>query len=221
MTSLVLLEDENSLREEIAAFLVAGGYIVAQAGTVAEFNRLIGAEKFDIAVIDVGLPDGDGFQVSTALRGRQPGIGIVMLTARGGTDDKLQGLQGGADHYLVKPIKLAELAAYIAALARRLPCGWRLVAHRKMLYAPDGRGIQLSSQELILMTLLAQHAGETVARRSIVAAFGADWLSYDLRRLDTLVSRLRRRWKSELGIELPVRTEHGEGYCFVAEIESR
>lgn len=221
MTSLVLLEDETALREEVAAFLVAGGYVVAQAGTVAEFGRLLDTEKFDIAVIDIGLPDGDGFQVAAALRASQPGIGIVLLTARIGTDDKLQGLQGGADHYLVKPIKLAELAAYIGALARRLPCGWRLVAHRKMLHAPDGRGIQLSSQELTLIELLAQHAGKTVSRRSIVAAFGADWLSYDLRRLDTLVSRLRRRWKNEYAIELPVRTEHGEGYCFVAEIESR
>ena len=221
MTNLVLLEDEDGLREEVAAFLVAAGYVVAQAATVAEYSRLIDAEKFDIAVIDVGLPDGDGFQVATALRSRQPGIGIVMLTARGGTDDKLHGLKGGADHYLVKPIKLNELAAYIAALARRLPCSWRLVAHRKMLHAPDGSGIQLSSQELTLMNLLAQHAGTTVSRRAIVAAFGADWLSYDLRRLDTLVSRLRRRWKNEFAIELPVRTEHGEGYTFCAEIESR
>ncbi len=221
MTSLVLLEDENDLREEIAAFLVAEGYIVVQAATVADFDRQIAAEKFDIAVIDVGLPDGDGFEVAADLRRSQPGMGIVMLTARSATEDKLQGLRGGADHYLVKPIKLTELSAFIGSLARRLPCGWRLLANRKMLHAPDGRGIQLSSQELILMTLLAGHAGEKVSRRSIVAAFGADWLSYDLRRLDTLVSRLRRRWKTELGIELPVRTEHGEGYSFCAEIENR
>lgn len=221
MTSLVLLEDEQGLREEIAAFLGGNGYIVAQAASVAEFAQLSAAEKFDIAVIDVGLPDGDGFAVAADLRSRQPGTGIVILTARGGTDDKLHGLLGGADHYLVKPIKLAELAAYLAALARRLPCGWRLVARSKMLYAPDGRGIPLSGQELTLMSLLADNAGKTVTRRSIVTAFGADWLSYDQRRLDTLVSRLRRRWKSELGIELPVRTEHAEGYCFCADIETR
>jgi len=221
MTSLVLLEDEDGLREEIAAFLVAEGYIVAQAGTVADYARLIAAEKFDIAIIDVGLPDGNGFEVAADLRRDQPDVGIVILTARGGTDDKLQGLRGGADHYLVKPIKLAELAAFIVALARRLPCGWRLVSSRKMLHAPDGRGIQLSSQELTLMTLLAASAGQTVGRKKIVAAFGADWLTYDQRRLDTMVSRLRRRWKTELSIELPVRTEHGEGYSFCAEIENR
>lgn len=216
MANVVLLEDESDLREEVAAFLEKRGWDVAQAGSLAEFRPLM--TRAEIAVIDVTLPDGSGFDAAAELRRQDAGCGIVMLTACGTTQDKLKGLYGGADHYLVKPVKLLELAAIMDALRRRVVSGWRYVKQERRLLSPDGADMTLSSHETVLLELLAGHSGQVISRRLIVQAFSYDWLDYDQRRLDTLVSRLRRRWKSTTGTELPLKTEHREGYSFTAPI---
>lgn len=216
MAKVVLLEDDVDLREEIAAFLGKRGLDIVQAGCIGEFLPLIGSVS--IAIIDVMLPDGNGFDAAMRLRQADKECGIIMLTARGATQDKLKGFEGGADHYLVKPIKLLELGAIIDALRRRVLTGWRFVTNDRQLVAPDGSGMVLTSHETILCQLLAGSPGQGVTRRRIVEAFGYDWLDYDQRRLDTLVSRLRRRWFNKIGKELPLKTEHREGYSFAATI---
>ncbi|WP_169150584.1 response regulator transcription factor [Azoarcus sp. TTM-91] len=220
MALLALLEDETDLREELEAHLSASGHTVLTAGSIAEFELVAASARLDIAVIDRGLPDGDGISVADSLRRSSPTTGIILLTARGSVDDKIAGLQGGADHYLVKPVKLPELSAHVAALLRRLPAGWRLVAHECCLYAPDNAKLVLSNREFDFLALLARGGSRVVTRREVVEAFGEDWFSYDLRRLDTLVSRLRRRCRDEAGHELPIRTEHGRGYLTAELIES-
>ncbi len=112
MSEIVLLEDEIELREEVAAFLQKRGWHVKQAGSVTEFLQHIA--QADVAIIDVMLPDGSGFEAAAQLRQERPGCGIIMLTARGATGDKLQGLYGGADHYLhrcIEPPRDFQLAA--------------------------------------------------------------------------------------------------------------
>ena len=216
MSHIVLLEDEIELREEVAAFLQKRGWRVTQAGSVAEFSQCLA--QADFAIIDVMLPDGSGFEAATQLRQQRPGCGIIMLTARSATTDKLQGFYGGADHYMVKPVKLLELAAVIDALSRRVVSNWRLLEQARQLVAPQGAILVLSALEMSLCQLFAKQPGQTVTRRQIAEAFGHDWLDFDQRRLDTLVSRLRQRWRASADFELPLKTEHREGYSFASLI---
>ncbi len=217
MTTVLLLEDEVDLREEVADFLVSEGYRVLEAGTVGGFESLIDA--FDIAIIDVGLPDGDGMQVAAKLRAARPKCGIVMFTAQGGLKNKITSLRESSDFYLVKPVSFEELAAHLTALERRVSTSWQLHVRERKLVSPSGHSELLNEQEMILMELLAKHAGEIVSRKAIAAASGVDWLQFDERRLDQTVSRLRRRWLRNSGKELPCRTEHGKGFTFSAEID--
>ncbi|AOY90835.1 DNA-binding response regulator [Cupriavidus sp. USMAA2-4] len=216
MRTILLLEDESELRDEIAAFLQKRQWAVLQAGSLAEFAPL--CEQADIAVIDAMLPDGSGFDAVRALRRQRPGCGIVMLTARGETHDKLQGFDGGADHYLVKPVKLLEFDAVLRALSRRVATSWRLDRQAGRLSSPDGAAIAVSVNEGSLLELLARHPGQPASRREIVESFGEDWRHYDERRLETLVSRLRQRWRGETASELPLRAAHGVGYVFAASL---
>jgi DNA-binding response OmpR family regulator len=152
-------------------------------------------------------------------RSLQKQLGVVMLTARGALADRLEGFAGGADHYLVKPVDLLELAAIVDALLRRIGADWVYRESSSELVDPQGRRFTLTRQECVLFREVAGvGAGTVVQRRQIVEALGGQWASYDLRRLDTMVSRLRSRWRQLNGDELPLRTLHREGYSFGAVI---
>lgn len=218
MARVLLVEDQVEQRKIFATFLASEGHAVAEAGSVADFDRL--EDYPEIAIIDVGLPDGNGFDVAARLRDARPRAGIIILTGYGSEDDQVAALRGGVDQYLVKPVGLEELSACISALARRLGVpGWRLNTASRLLAGPGGYSETLSAPEIALMELLARNASQVVHRKTIATAFGADWNDYDERHLDQLVSRLRRRWRERSGEELPLRTEFGRGYSFCVAIE--
>jgi DNA-binding response OmpR family regulator len=217
VTTIALLEDEIDLREELADFLEGRGHRVLQAGSLAEFAPL--AARARVAVLDVMLSDGSGFTALEQVRQASRRSGVIMLTALGGAADRVAGLKRGADHYLVKPVGLLELEAVIDALLRRVGREWVFDVDRGTLLDPACDVIELTDQEAVLVGLLAQAGGNPVARRHIVEALGQEWLAYDLRRLDTLVSRLRARWLRKTGRELPLRTLHREGYEFAEFLE--
>jgi DNA-binding response OmpR family regulator len=120
MAQVILLEDEPVLREELTEFLQAQGHAVTVSATVAEFMRVFKPREHQVAVVDRGLPDGDGLDMILRMRRNGMRLGVIILTARAGMQDKVEGLVGGADHYIPKTADLSELAATIAALARRL-----------------------------------------------------------------------------------------------------
>lgn len=223
MAHVILLEDEPVLREEIGEFLRAYGHEVTTASTIAEFMRLFKPEHHHVAVLDLGLPDGDGLDLILRMRRNGMRLGIVVLTARAATQQKIEGLQGGADHYLAKTADLGELAATIGALARRLdpqPSGqWVLQASTRQLIPPGQPPIALSTQDYLVLKTLA--LGGDVTRESIVEALGGNYFDYDQRRLDTQMRRLRRKVEEACGQELPVSTLRAVGYCFHAPIEMR
>lgn len=217
MAKLLLLEDEAELREELADFLRARGWDVLEAGSVAQSLPLLA--QVDMAVCDVMLPDGSGFDVVSRLREHYPACGVVLLTALGTTQNMVAGLQQGADHYLVKPVNLLQLDATLHALARRVGVvGWRLDRAFRSLLAPGLPAFELSAGEWSLLEVLTAAGGEPVSRRTIVDAQGHDWFTYDQRRLDTLVSRLRQRWREHAGGELPLKTVHGAGYALTVSV---
>lgn len=223
MAQLILLEDEPVLREELAEFLEAQGHVVTVAGSVAEFMQRFSPSLHQVAVLDRGLPDGDGLDLILRMRSSGMRLGIIMLTARSASQDKIDGLVGGADHYIPKTGDLGELAATIAALARRLGVEeqprWVLQASPRQLVPPGHPPISLSAQDYLVLKALAE--GGNVRRETIVQALGGDYLDYDQRRLDTQMRRLRRKVEEACGLELPVSTLRSIGFRFHAPLDVR
>jgi len=217
MASILLLEDEVDLRSELAAFLGKRNNTVFEAACLAELPA--DAAKFDIAILDISLPDGSGFEVASRLRQTSQRMGIIMLTARSASSDVIKGLKDGADHYLTKPFRLLELEAIVHALHRRVGGSWVLDLLKRQLVAPGGDSLELSSKEALLFQLLANQKNQLVSRKLLVEEFGHSWLEFDMRRLDTMICRLRKRWQQENGRTLPLKTEHREGYSFQGLIQ--
>ena len=227
MPEVILLEDEPVLAQELCEFLDSLGYACTTAASLAGFDRLFDASRHRLAVIDVGLPDGCGLSLIRRLRQGGQQLGIVVFSARGASADKIAGLDVGADDYLAKGCDLDELAATLAALARRLhlqrpQACWRLELGPRHLHVPQAGIVPLSQQDMLVLQCLMRQAGQSVSRRQVVQALGADFIDYDQRRLDTQMRRLRRRVQEIGGCPLPVKTLRNQGYCFFqpAEIQA-
>ncbi|WP_460483263.1 response regulator transcription factor [Comamonas humi] len=219
MPHVILLEDEPVLLEELGDFLGTLGYTPCATASLAEFERRFDPTLHRLAIIDIGLPDGDGLQLIQRLRSHGQHLGIVVFSARSTSADRVRGLAAGADHYLGKGCDLDELEATLAALARRLGLQqrqpqWRLELGPRRLLAPGAPPVPLSQQDLQVLQCLMREAGAQVSRRRIVEALGADYLDYDQRRLDTQMRRLRRKVLEASGQELPVKTLRNTGYSF-------
>ncbi|UDF34593.1 UNVERIFIED_ORG: response regulator transcription factor [Shinella sp. XGS7] len=224
MSDLILLEDEAVLREELSEFLAGCGYRVQAEASLEGFRHHYDPSRHALAVIDLGLPDGDGLTLIRELRARGERLGIVVLTARGSTRERVAGLDIGADYYLAKTSDLDELAATLAALSRRLlgagvlpvEPAWVLELRPRRLLPPGCEPIGLSEQDLVVLHTLMRGAGEIASRQQIVEALGEDYLSYDQRRLDTQMRRLRRKVDEACGLTLPINTARNAGYRFHA-----
>ena len=222
MARIIILEDEQVLREELADYLNSNGHQAAGVSTIAAFYHEYEMAGCDIAIIDLGLPDGDGLDVIAWLREQGSPIGIIVLTARGQNPVMVSGLELGADHFLVKPFRLNALLGVINALSRRLdmtsPDGWTLNISRRELISPAGNAVPLSARDYAIMRALVEDAGETVTRKALVEALGGDYTRFDQRRLDTQMRRLRKKVFDQTQIELPVNTVHSIGYVFSAPV---
>lgn len=217
--SLILLEDEPILRQELEEFLTSLGYAPTCVATVQEFEQRFEPERHRIAILDISLPDGNGLQLTARLREQGHQLGIIVFSANDAAAARIDGLEIGADHYLGKGCDLDELAATLAALARRLSqhygdAHWLLDWPAHTLTAPGQAPLPLTEQETQLLHCLMRHSGQHVSRRQLVQALGMDYLAYDPQRLDTLMSRLRRKVQAHAGAPLPVKTSRNQGYCF-------
>jgi len=222
---VALLEDDALLRERILLpGLLNYGFAVTGMETAAELEQHLQGSAADIVVLDVGLPDADGFEVARQLRARFPDIGIVMLTGRGETPDRVRGLSQGADAYLAKPVEIDLLAATLHSLARRVqrlqsaPVArdWRLDSNGWCLLSPAGDSIALTKGERRLLQPLFAAAGDVVARETLIAALTDNVHDFDPHRVDSMIHRLRRKVVAACGAQLPLQAVHGEGYVFNA-----
>ncbi|MCY1194757.1 MAG: response regulator transcription factor [Achromobacter veterisilvae] len=229
MVGVIVLEDEPVLRQELGDFLADLGYAPLCLANLEEFEQGFDPARHRLAIIDIGLPDGCGLELIQRLRSAGEPVGIIVFSARNTSADQVRGLTVGADHYLGKGSDLDVLAATLAALARRLdlrapqaprqPDCWRLDLRPRVLHIPGAPTVPLSQQDAVVLSCLMSRAGQNVARWEIIEALGEDYLQYDQRRLDTQMSRLRRRIGSLSGQALPVKTVRNSGFCFYQAAE--
>jgi DNA-binding response OmpR family regulator len=214
-TTVLLVEDDPDLRTEVKDYLLAEGYKVREAGTLKATLETLQNHHIHAVVLDASLPDGNALAALPEIR-RSTDCPIVMMTAWGQLPQRLQGLQQGADYYLVKPVPLAELCAVLASMLRRndTKVNWGVNSVERVLSAPNGNSIHLTASEWMFVQLLRQSPGTVISRQELVRSLDQDPLDYDSRRMDTLVQRLRK--KAELaGLgALPLHTRHGLGFVW-------
>jgi DNA-binding response OmpR family regulator len=221
MTQILIVEDNGDYADDMAEFLREQGHEVALATSAAGMWLALTKTPTAVVVLDLGLPDEDGFTVIPRMRQLYPEIGLLVLTGRVAFDNRILGLQLGADHYLSKPIKFPELAAHIEALDRRVrpaeasmpPSKWTLRVSARQLELM-GTAIDLTEKECNFLHLLTINT-RAVPRQVIVAGMGGDEADAS-RRVDMLVYRLRKKARTGLGQDLPLRSAYGEGYSLSA-----
>lgn len=221
MTQLLIVEDNLEYAEEMADFLTELGHEVSITNNAGEMWSALSQGNVGVVVLDLGLPDEDGINVIPRMRQLYPQIGLIVLTGRVNFDSRIMGLRLGADHYLTKPIKFPELAAHLEALDRRvgprepvqLPSKWTLRLSARQLEL-QGQAITLTEKECNFLHLLTINT-RPVPRQVIVAGIGGDDPDAG-RRVDMLVYRLRKKARSGLGQDLPLRSAYGEGYSLSA-----
>lgn len=207
---IALIEDDPDQRESLLTWLELEGYSIWAAESAEAFYKQFSVTPIDIAIIDLGLPGEDGLDVIRHLR-ENTNIGLIVVSARSRVDDRLQGIALGADHYLVKPIVLEELALHIDNLWQRIgrssvsdPCGvWVLFQQRRELQTPDGVIVVLTPSERLIVELLARRK-EPVHRSELVVALGGDPKLYDMHRIDAHLNRLRCKLKKQTDEAFPI-----------------
>lgn len=216
---LLLVEDNRRLAGLVTEGLADEGFVIDWSPTLAEAREMVQLSAHDLALLDLGMPDGDGIDFIRFLRRVRFVSPILVLTARAGLDDRVLGLDSGADDYLVKPFEMRELAARCRTLLRRpgAPLGTVLTAGNLRFdcalreAAVDGRPLRLSPKELGLLESLMRRAGHVVAKPSLESALYAQAAEVSANALEAVVSRLRRRL-ADSRATVTIHTAHGIGY---------
>ncbi|HET9064256.1 MAG TPA: response regulator transcription factor [Gemmatimonadales bacterium] len=216
---LLLVEDAERLADATARGLRSHGHAVDLAPTLAAARRQIRLESYDAVLLDLGLPDGDGTTLLAELRRAGATTPVIVLTARDGVEDRVGGLDLGADDYLVKPFALAELEARLRAIARRTP-EWRpdLIEIDTLRLDPatrrawrDGQELALTTTEFALLEFLARHAGEVLGRQRISEKVWDAHYDPASNIIDVYIARLRRKLDTPAARPL-LHTIRGAGY---------
>jgi len=222
---ILVVEDETAIRDMLVFNLGRAGYEVLGAGTAREARSAIANRQPDVILMDWMLPDVSGLELTRQLK-REPAtreIPVIMVTARGQEDDRVAGLEGGADDYITKPFSARELQARIRALLRRttpadnalIEVGGLAIDNASHRVTIDGEEIALGPTEYRLLTFFIQHAERVYSRAQILDRVWGGNVYVEERTVDVHIRRLRKALAKN-GYDKLVQTVRGAGYRFSA-----
>ncbi len=220
--TIAVVEDDEDLLANVCSYLRQSGFLTWGATSAESFYVRLLRERIDLAVVDLGLPGETGLSLVRRLAAER--VPVIIQTARGQLEQRIAGLEAGALQYFVKPTDMGELVAGINAQLRHLSAPaprageltrWRLDVPAALLIAPDQRSVRLTSRELDLMICLMETPGSMVDKAALLRALGHGDVEGGFHRIETLLSRLRRKTLEATGVSLPVRAIFGRGLVFV------
>jgi DNA-binding response OmpR family regulator len=216
--AVIVVEDNVTLRDELVLFLSEEGFDVRGVSTGEELNVALQAQRADILILDLNLPAEDGISITRRVRRALPTVGIIILSARVRSTDRLEGYATGADVYLTKPTRPDELAAVVRNLFGRVgsaiaPVPWQLDMAGLILQSPTGAEIRLTGSEALLLKALALN-GQFMDHSALMARFGDEALSEKINkaRIEVLISRLRAKLGPYLAEGFDIKALRGRGY---------
>ncbi|TCZ61184.1 response regulator transcription factor [Roseicella aquatilis] len=235
---ILVVEDDAPMRHLIARLLRENGFRATGARDGPEMRETLRHADIDLVLLDVMLPGESGLDLLRELRGKQPSLPVVMVTAKGEEADRVLGLELGADDYLPKPFGRRELLARVRAVLRRArpPTatpeaaeihgtirllrfdGWTVDMARRELLSPGGAVVDLSGAEYDLLLAFLEHPHRVLARNHILELSRGRLAERDDRSVDVLVSRLRRKLEGGGGTAM-IKTVRGSGYIFLPQVE--
>jgi DNA-binding response OmpR family regulator len=218
---VLVIEDDSAIQEFLKRGLTEAGYVVDQAKTAREAEQRVIEQEYAALILDLGLPDRDGFTLMTELRSQGVSAPVLILSARRSVTDRVRGLEEGGDDYLTKPFAIAELTARLRNLMKRSTQASAVASRLQVadleldLLQRDakrnGRDLRLTSQEFALLEFLVRNAGRVVTRSMIMEQVWKLRVQPDTNVVDVHIYRLRS--KVDLEGEMPlIRTLRGVGY---------
>lgn len=224
---LLVVDDDERIRELLQKYLIRNGFSASTARDADQARRLLGGLMFDLIILDVMMPGMDGVTFTSELR-ETLDTPILLLTARNETEDRISGLEAGADDYLAKPFEPKELLLRIGAILRRLPEGTEEQNTPKIISLGNVKYdvaraelwcgevlVRLTSTEIDLMRLFSSNLGQPLHRTDIVQALNRE--AEQDRSIDVQITRLRRKIESDPKQPRYLQTVRGEGYMLVGD----
>jgi two-component system alkaline phosphatase synthesis response regulator PhoP len=202
-TTILVVEDDAAIRRGLADSLKFAGYRVIETGDGLEAQQILQGAELDLVLLDVVLPGINGFEILPELRRNRPRLPVIMVTARGAEEDRVKGLRGGADDYVVKPFSSTELLARVEAVLRRSAerpldvsalnaDGRRIEFERREVRSSEGEARQLSEKEVEILRYLSTSPGRAVSREELLQnVWGLNTRGIETRTVDMHIARLR------------------------------
>lgn len=225
--NLAVVEDEEQYRETfLVPGLTAAGFAAQGMTSALDLYRAMTSRRYDLVLLDAGLPDENGYSIAAHLRSLSGSIGIVMLTGFGSVQSRVRGLRAGVDAYLHKPTDMETLTATLWNLTRRVGVAparedtaqrrrWRLDEASWQIVAPGGEEVEMSLPERQVLSMLAAQPGVPARREALIEQLVENVHDFDPHRLEMMIYRLRRKCLQLTGEELPLRAVRGIGYVLV------
>ena len=231
---ILVVDDQKEICDVVQEYLTGEGYRVSTAHDGTGMRRVLGQHHVDLVILDLMLPGEDGLTLARSLR-NESGIGIIILTGRGETVDRIIGLEMGADDYLPKPFHLRELLARVKSVLRRVQsrvgepgqpvrtnarfAGWSLDLSSRELLSPAGQQVRLTTGEFDLLAAFVNNPNQVLSRdRLLDLARNREAGPFD-RTIDVQVGRLRRKLEDDPQNPSLIKTVRGSGYIFTPTVE--
>ena len=231
---ILIVDDQQEICDVVQEYLTGEGYRVSAAHDGSGMRRVLAQGHVDLVILDLMMPGEDGLTLARSLRS-ESGIGIIILTGRGETVDRIIGLEMGADDYLPKPFHLRELLARVKAVLRRAHdrtaetshsarsrvrfAGWNLDLSSRELLSPSGDEVRLTTGEFDLLSAFVNNANQVLSRdRLLDLARNREAGPFD-RTIDVQVGRLRRKLEDDPQNPSLIKTVRGSGYIFTPTVE--